>query len=210
VIAGQSTAANSSVEVNPKGGASPSAFRIFFLFASIDLFSFGGAVPGRIRRAFVEVHGRLGEREFSAALALARLMPGVNVVSLAVLVGNRLRGGRGAAAAIGLLLVVIGLDVLCRQFAGSSLFPALFSGTTAAAVGLLIAMAVSSGARLASPRKNSEGRTTKTAGAIVFLMVTFILVGVLRFPTLPIVLCVAPLSIAVAFSGRHNSAEETG
>jgi hypothetical protein len=39
------------------------------------------------------------------------------------------------------------------------------------------------------------------------LMITFILVGVLRFPMVPTVLSVAPLSIALTFLGTRNSLE---
>src|SRR3984893_2770583 len=101
-----------SVDVNLETGAPPctSVLRLFVLFSYIGLSSFGGAVPAWMHRAFVERRAWLDEREFSAALALARIVPGVNVVNLAVLLGNRLRGNRGATAAVtGLLLGPSGL-----------------------------------------------------------------------------------------------------
>lgn len=206
-----------SVDANFQTGASPctSVLRLFVLFSYIGLSSFGGAVPAWMHRAFVERRAWLEEREFSAALALARIVPGVNVVNLAVLVGNRLRGTRGAAAAVtGLLLgpslVAVGLAVLYRQFTGTLLLSTLLSGTSAAAVGLLIGMGISSGGRLASRRIRSGGRITQSASAIAFLATMFVLVGVLRFSTVPTVLCVAPLSIGVAFLGRAGSPGETG
>jgi chromate transporter len=215
-MAGQSEVPT-SVDVNLETGAPPctSVLRLFVLFSYIGLSSFGGAVPAWIHRAFVERRAWLDEREFSAALALARIVPGVNVVNLAVLVGNRLRGNRGATAAVtGLLLgpslVAVGLAVLYRQFTGTLLLPTLLSGTSAAAVGLLIGMGISSGARLASRGIRSGGCITQSASAIVFLATMFVLVGVLRFPTVPTVMCVAPLSIAVAFLGRPGSPGETG
>jgi chromate transporter len=214
LIAGEGKIANYSGEVSPKSGAhlGARAPKIFFSFFYIGLFSFGGGVPAWMRRTFVERRGWLSEQEFSAALAVARIVPGANVVNLAVLVGNRLRGGRGAAAAVtgllvGPIFVVIGLEVLYREFAGSPLLPAMLPGVTAAAVGLLIGMAVSSGTRLASARVKSGARVPTIASAIVFLMMTFILVGALRFPMVPTVLCVAPLSIAVTFLGTRHSLE---
>jgi chromate transporter len=214
LIAREGKIANYSGEVSPKAGAHLGAGPpgIFFSFFYIGLFSFGGGVPAWMRRTFVERRGWLGEQEFAAALAVARIVPGVNVVNLAVLVGNRLRGGRGAGAAVagllvGPIFVVIGLEVLYRKFAGCSLVPAMLSGATAAAVGLLIGMAVSSGTRLASARMTSGARVPTMARAIVFLMITFILVGVLRFPMVPTVLSVAPLSIALTFLGTRNSLE---
>src|SRR5689334_12613673 len=65
---------------------------LFLLFSQLGLSSFGGGVSAWIHRAFVERRGWLSEAEFSAALALGRIMPGANVVNLAILVGQRLRG----------------------------------------------------------------------------------------------------------------------
>src|SRR5207237_5055466 len=125
-----------TVVTNGEGAASPqphgkaraplgvSLIELFLLFSQLGLSSFGGGVSAWMHRAFVERRGWLGETEFSAALALARIMPGVNVVNLAVLIGQRLRGSPGAAAAaLGLLvgpsLVAIGLTVAYGAFADS-------------------------------------------------------------------------------------------
>src|ERR1700704_7079357 len=92
-----------------EGASSPTPqvglIELFLLFPQLGLSSFGGGVSAWMHRAFVERRGWLGETEFAAAFALARIMPGVNVVNLAVLIGQRLRGASGAAAAaLGLLV----------------------------------------------------------------------------------------------------------
>ena len=194
---------------------------LFLLFSQLGLSSFGGGVSAWMHRAFVERRGWLGETEFAAAFALARIMPGVNVVNLAVLIGQRLRGAPGAvAAALGLLvgpsLAAIGLTVAYDALAGSAVLHAAIEGAAAAAAGLLIAMGLSS-ARGAGGARGGEGRPEIAAagrsrfaqrwpglGAIAVLLTVFVLVGLMRLPTVAIVLCVAPVSIALAYLAMRS------
>ncbi len=194
---------------------------LFLLFSQLGLSSFGGAVSAWMHRAFVERRGWLGETEFSAALALARIMPGVNVLNLAVLIGQRLRGASGAAAAaLGLLvgpsLAAIGLTVAYDALAGSAVLHAAIEGAAAAAAGLLIAMGLSSVAHGAGARRGEQRPEAAAAGpsrfvwrwrnlgAIAVLLTVFVLIGLMRFPTVAIVLCVAPLSIALAYLAMRS------
>jgi chromate transporter len=187
----------------------PSASRLFLLFSYIGISSFGGGVPAWMHHTFVHGRGWIDEREFSTMLALARIVPGVNVVNLAVLIGNRLRGLAGALAAIcGLLigpsLIAISMAILYERISGSAWVPALLSGTAAAAAGLLVAMGLSSiGRAPGSPRKLRPFEPSAISALITFAA-TFVLVGVLRFPTIPTVLCLAPISIALAFMQRGS------
>jgi chromate transporter len=186
-----------------------SLIEFFLLFSKIGLSSFGGSVSFWIHRSVVERRGWLGESEFSAALALARVMPGVNIVNLGVLIGHRLLGFGGAVAAVlGLLvgpsLVVIGLAILYRQFAGSIILGAALQGMATAAAGLLIGMGLKFGSRIIRIGLASAGRRAEGAGAIVVLVAMFVFVGVLRFPTVPVVLCLAPCSGALAFFAGRN------
>lgn len=183
---------------------------LFLLFSRLGLTSFGGGVSAWVHRAFVERRRLIGETEFAAALALARIMPGANVVNLAILIGHRLHGAAGAAAAaLGLLLgpslAVIGLAILYRQFAGTIILHAVLEGAAAASVGLLIAMGVTSGSRIVRSSATSGGHTAQSLGALAVLAAMFVLVGVLRFPMVPTVLCLAPLSIALAYFSPSRS-----
>jgi chromate transporter len=185
----------------------------FLLFSKIGLSSFGGGLSVWMHRALVERRGWLGESEFSAALALARIMPGVNIVNLAVLIGHRLMGLSGAVAGVmGLLagpsLVVIVLAMLYRQFAGSIILDTALQGLAASAAGLLIAMGLKSGSRIIRIGVASTSRMAQGVGAIVVLVVMFVSVGVLRFPTVPIVLCLPPCSWALAFFTGGNAPME--
>jgi chromate transporter len=211
-----------------EGASSPAALppqvgliELFLLFSQLGLSSFGGGVSAWMHRAFVERRGWLGETEFAAAFALARIMPGVNVVNLAVLIGQRLRGASGAvAAALGLLvgpsLAAIGLTVAYEALAGSAVLHAAIEGAAAAAAGLLIAMGVAS-ARGAGGARGGERRPEAAAAgsswfvrrwrnlaAIAMLLTVFVLIGIVGLPTVPIVLCVAPISIALAYLAMRS------
>jgi chromate transporter len=213
------------VATNGEGAASPqphgkaraplgvSLIELFLLFSQLGLSSFGGGVSAWMHRAFVERRGWLGETEFSAALALGRIMPGANVINLAVLIGQRLRGAPGAVAAgLGLLvgpsLAVVALAIVYSRFAATNVLGAVLEGAAAAAVGLLIGMGIQSGKSIVRPSGSSSRRAAQSVGAIGVLAATFVCIGVLRWPTVPTVLCLAPLSITLAFFARRNSSTE--
>jgi chromate transporter len=176
---------------------------LFLLFSRLGLSSFGGSVSAWTHRALVQQQRLIDETEFAAALALARILPGANVVNLAVILARRLRGAAGAAAAVlGLLLgpslAVVGFAILYRRFAGLAAFRAVLEGAAGASVGLMIAMGATAGWHVVGFGIKS-GRTTRSVGAAAVVAATFVLVGVLRLPMVPTILCLAPLSIAFAY-----------
>jgi len=193
----------------PAAAAPCGAVQLFLLFSQLGLSSFGGGVPAWMHRAFVQRRGWIGEGEFSAALALARLMPGVNVINLAVLIGQRLKGAAGAAAGLlGLTIApsaaVIGLAALYDRFAGTTGLAVMLEGCAVAAAGLLIGMGLQSGGRIIAKGLRRRARSPHSIGAPAILAVVFVAVGVLHLPTVATVLCLSPLSIALAF--RYGSA----
>jgi chromate transporter len=204
----------SAVEATePRPPCSAGFAELFLLFSKIGLSSFGGGVSVWMHTALVERRGWLDETEFSSALALARIMPGVNIVNLAVMIGNRLIGFSGAVAAVlGLLvgpsLIVIAAAVLYGRFAGVMILDVALAGTAASAAGLLIAMGVKSGGQIVRRGLASKGRTAQSMARIVVLVATFVLVAVLRFPTVPTVLGLMPFSLALAWVGGRKASME--
>ena len=75
------------------------------LFLFIGLTSFGGGITAYIRRLVVSQKRWLTDEEFLPGLGLVQLLPGANVVGLAVYIGNHLKGPLGSAVALGSLLV---------------------------------------------------------------------------------------------------------
>lgn len=92
-----------------------SPWQLFISFTKIGISGFGGVLPWA-RRTLVERDKILTSEEFSAILGICQIVPGPNVINLAVCVGARFAGPRGAiAAALGLSLAPISI-VMCLAF----------------------------------------------------------------------------------------------
>jgi chromate transporter len=142
--------------------------------------SFGGGQKAAIRRAVVERRAWLGDDDFIEALALAELMPGANLVNLAVFVGHRLRGARGAAVAMLAVCLppfAIALAAAYAYFARIDvpLVGAALRGCAAAAVGLTIANAIE-----LTVERRSDGPL-----GLALLAATALAVGVFKLGLLP-------------------------
>ena len=169
----------------------PSVTEIFGGFLGLGLISFGGALP-LARRAIVERRRWLSASDFTDLLGLCQFLPGGNVINLSVAIGMRFRGLPGALAGLlGLIagpsLVVIGLGVLYEHTQNDPHIRHLFAGLAAAAAGLLISMAV----KIVLPLwRKPAAATIATLG--------FLAIALLRFPLLPTMLVLTPLSIYLA------------
>jgi chromate transporter len=186
-----SSAAEERVE--PIARAVP-LIEIMALFAKIGLTSFGGGLSAWIYREVVDRRHWLSEDDFLAGLTLAQILPGANVTNIAIYVGQRLRGGIGAfVAVLSLLLppvvVVVILLVAFNQFSELAWLRRFVEGVAAGAIGLTAAI----GYRAAC----HATRTNRWAPA--FILLVFVAVGVMRWPLVLVVLCVAPLSFLVGF-----------
>jgi chromate transporter len=175
----------------------PSIFAAFFRLGAM---SFGGGTAGWLYREIVERRRWIDDTQFLSGAALGRLTPGSGGVNLTVQVGQQLRGATGAfAAVLGLLsapfVIVLGLTAGYTSVAGNSIVHAVLDGIAAAAIGLTFA----TGLKLCRFRVANAGPLAVTAA-------TVLCVGVLRWPMIPVVLCLAPVSIGIALvdrRGRH-------
>lgn len=96
-----------------------SLFKLFTTFFRIGLFTFGGgyAMIPLIEHDVVERNGWLRKDEFLDLLAVAQSAPGVFAVNMAVFVGYKLRGKRGAlAASFGCVLPSVVIILLIALF----------------------------------------------------------------------------------------------
>jgi chromate transporter len=109
---------------------------------------------------------------------------------------------------VGPSLIVIGLAILARQFGGSIMLDSALEGMSAAAAGLLIGMGLKSGSRIIRIGLTSAGRGAEGVAAIAVFVTMFVLVGVFRFPTAAVVLCVAPCSCTLAFFASRSTSTE--
>jgi chromate transporter len=111
-------------------------------------------------------------------------------------VGGRFHGVQGALVALtGLLTlplaIVCTLAALYARFGQLPGMEALLRGVGAAAAGLVLA----TGLKMATP-------LARAPRALGFLVVTFVAIGVLRWPLVPVLLMLAPLSVLAAWRRR--------
>jgi len=74
---------------------------IFFTFAKIGAFTFGGgyAMLPIIQKEIVERKGWLGDEEVAQYYAMAQCLPGMIAINTAAFIGNKVMGKRGSVAA---------------------------------------------------------------------------------------------------------------
>ena len=156
---------------------------------------FGGAMPWA-RRMLVEERRWLTAPEFNDIFGLCNFLPGPNIVNVSVVVGARFGGPRGAVVAfLGLLtlpfLVVLALAALYSRYGQLPGIDAGLRGVGAAAGGLVFATGL----------KMAEG-LPRTLLAAAFLLLAFVAIGLLRWPLVPVLLTLAPLSVLAVWLRR--------
>jgi len=157
----------------------PGLWAILIAFLRLGCTSFGGGTAAWLHREFVLRRRWLDDQTFLAALALNQALPGSNGVKQAVLIGNHLRGAPGAAVAL--------FGLLAGPFV-------IVLGVAAAVIGLTFATGLRSGV---------YGAPGFVAWAIV--AVTVLCIGVLGWPLIPVVLCLIPVSVGLAWAqGRRR------
>ncbi|MBC8058067.1 MAG: chromate transporter, partial [Rhizobiales bacterium] len=123
--------------------ATPASLReLFFAFNRLALQGFGGVLPVA-QRELVERLRWLTPDQFVEMLAISQVLPGPNVVNLALMFGDRAFGWRGALAALcGMLLVplaiVLALAALYVRFDEVTMVTGALRGMAAVATGLVL------------------------------------------------------------------------
>lgn len=173
----------------------PGTGELFLRFTQVAVSGFGGVGPWA-QRMLVEERRWLSAEEFTDMMSLCQFLPGPNIVNIAVCVGARFHGARGALAAFAGLMaapfaIVLGLGLLYTQYGHLPAVSSAFRGISAAAAGFIVAMGL----------KMAASRRLRSAMA-VFALVTFISIALVRLPLGVLLLVVAPVSVAAAFWRR--------
>ena len=145
----------------------------------LALQGFGG-VLAVVQRELVEKKRWLTRDEFVEDWAVAQILPGPNVVNLAMMIGGRHHGLGGAMAALmGMLLaplvIVLLLAVLYGSVAETPTAQGALRGMGAVAAGLITATGLK---LIASLDKNPMGMGLCT----VLASLTFVAIAILRWP----------------------------
>ncbi len=158
---------------------------LFVSFTVLALQGFGG-VLAVAQRELVERKRWYTNEEFVEEWSVAQIMPGPNVVNLAVMIGGRYFGVPGMLAALaglftGPLFVVLSLALLYAQFATHPGVIGALRGMGAVAAGLVVA----TGLRLATTLRHSAlGVVLNSALGLL----GFVAVALLRWPLIYVLL----------------------
>lgn len=171
---------------------------LFWIFFQIGAMSFGGGLAAWQHREIVTKRGWMTETEFLTGLALAQVLPGVNNVNMAVHIGQRLRGVIGSITCVTAMLLppffaIIGLAAIYNQIKDVTWLSDMLDGVAAAAVGLMVSVAL----------RSARG-TFRGIAPFAVALALIVTVGILRWPMIPVVLCLAPLSVLLAYLTRKG------
>jgi chromate transporter len=172
-----------------------SATELFWAFTSLALQGFGGVLPVA-QRELVDQRGWLTREEFAETLSMGQVLPGPNVVNMALMIGDRYFGWRGALAALAGILaaplvIVLALATLYSQLATAPMAAGAIRGMGAVAAGLIFAMAI----KLAPTLKKNP---LPLALCAVAALATWALVGGWRVPLAWVVLGLGGAMVAFA------------
>jgi chromate transporter len=171
----------------------PGLVAIFVAFLRLGCSSFGGGTAGWLHRDIVLRRRWIDDAVFLQMLTVGQAVPGSNGTKLTVLIGQHLRGAAGAAIALFALLlgpfaIVLAVAAIYAELAGQKTLHDMLDGIAAAVVGLTFATGL-----------RSVVQGTPGPASFIVAAVTVLCVGVLRWPLVPVVLCLGPLSIALAW-----------
>jgi chromate transporter len=169
---------------------------LFRVFNRLALQGFGGVLP-IAHRELVERERWLQPQQFVELLAMGQVLPGPNIINMAIIFGDRHFGWRGSVAAAGGLLtvplmIVLALVTLYQQVATHPLAAGALRGMGVVSAGLVIATAFKLRVTLA---RNPLGALACHALALA----TLALVGGLRWPLAWVVLGLGGASMAAAW-----------
>mgnify|MGYP001765708591 CR=1 FL=1 len=169
---------------------------IFLAFNWLALQGFGG-VLAVAQRELVERQRWMTPAQFLELLSLGQVLPGPNIVNMALMIGDRFHGFRGALAALGglmcvPLLIVLLLAALYRETLHQPMVAGALRGMGAVAAGLVIATALK---LVGSLRSNPMGWKLCAAYALL----TFVAIGLLRWPMVGVVLGLGSVAVLTAW-----------
>ena len=152
---------------------------LFVTFTRMALHGFGGVLP-IAQRVLCEQKRWLSKEQFVEILALGQVLPGPNVCNVALMVGDRFFGWRGAFSALaGMmtvpLVIVLILTALYAEFASNPMVSGALKGMGAVSAGLIIGSALK---LIPTLQRNPMGLPVCALIAIV----TFGSVALLRWP----------------------------
>jgi chromate transporter len=175
----------------------PTLLELFLAFLEMTLSGFGGVLAWA-HRTLVERRGWLSEREFTALLGLSQVLPGGNIINVAVFVGDKFQGLRGVAVTLsGLLLAPFGLLLILNVWLANPAIGELSRPALRGAAPVVAGLILATGIKMARSYRGVP-RAWLVAG------LTLLAVGVVQLPLLLVLAVLGPISVALAWRGAGN------
>ena len=171
---------------DPSALAQPTSKKeLFIAFTLLALQGFGGVIA-IAQRVLCEQRRWLTREQFVDILAVAQVLPGPNVCNVALMIGDRFFGWRGAFAALaGMmavpLVIVLSLTALYAEYSMNPAVSGALRGMGAVSAGLIIG----TGLKLIGALR-SNPMPVPVGGAL--LVMAFVAVALLRWPLVWIIL----------------------
>lgn len=170
---------------------------LFTAFLKCGLLGFGGVMPWA-RRVMVDERRWLTDREFAETIGICQVLPGPNVVNLAVVIGSRAQGPAGAVVALtGILFVPVVVVLVLATFYSAvrdnAMARSAIAAASAAGAGLILGTAT----RLVIA-------TRPPPRGIVMGGAAFVSVGILKWPLLWVLPALIALAIALEWQVRRS------
>jgi chromate transporter len=163
----------------------------------MGLCGFGGVGP-IARHVIIEKRRWMTEHDYATLLGMGQILPGGNIINMAILLGDRFQGPLGSIVALSGLIVMpitilLLLTTVYDAFADNPDVRAAMIGAGAAGAGLIIGMCF------------KMWRSLKLHPVHVgFVAVTFLAMGVLRLPLGIAFLAISPACIAATWWLRRR------
>jgi chromate transporter len=196
---------------DPSALARPASLRdLFVTFTLLALQGFGG-VLAVAQRVLCEQKRWLTPQQFVEILAVGQVLPGPNVCNVALMIGDRFFGWRGAFAALGGMMavplaIVLAVTALYAQFAAHPAVAGALKGMGAVAAGMIVGTALK---LMPALRKNPMG--VRVSGGVAAL--AFAGVALLRWPLVGILLMLGASACVFAWTrlkpSRATSSQQT-
>ena len=169
---------------------------LFVAFTWLALQGFGG-VLAVAQRVLCEQKRWLTREQFVEVLSVAQILPGPNVCNVALMIGDRFFGWRGAFAALaGMmavpLVIVLILTALYAQYAMNPAVSGALRGMGAVSAGLI----VGTGLKLVGALRSNPMQAPVCAA---LLMLAFGAVALLRWPLVWVILALGVVACAFAW-----------
>lgn len=178
------------------------------IFIAVGTQSLGGGTSTLflLRRLLVEREARISERDFNESWALCQLSPGIHLVALAGLLGQRIAGWRGVLVAVSGMMVPAAIITAAMTaaygvVADQPLAHAALAGIAPATGGMTFGLAI----------VLARGARRHGARAIVDIAVVVIAFAVLLLTTISsVAVIVLAASVGALFLGRERPTSPGG